>query len=173
MGYLLDNPLTQGWSQAVDRLVVGPVERAFLNDEDLRQQVSKLVRERTPDSNVLSEQQLKAFEILKGAPGNSSVLQEKMQSEVDPRKYIGDQVFGAIEKYKPSRARQGEVAALLADGRVGLTKGGDYMRQFGLGSPAAAYGAVAGGGALAAYGVHELLQAQQRAEKEAQLPLEQ
>ena len=86
---------------------------------------------------------------------------------------VGDQAYTVIGEYSTPRSRQGEVAAMLADGRIGLTESGDVMRQFGLGSPVAAYAGVGGGALLGAHAVNELLQAQQRAQKESQLPLQQ
>ncbi len=173
LGYVMDNPLTRSWAQTMDRHVIGPVERRFLNDEDLARQVSKLVRERTPDNNVLSEQQLQAFDLLKGVPANRERLQQAVSAAADPRMNVGDQAYTVIGEYSTPRSRQGEVAAMLADGRTGLTDDGDVMRQFGLGSPVAAYAGVGGGALLGAHAVNELLQAQQRAQKESQLPLQQ
>ncbi len=173
LGYVMDNPLTRSWAQTMDRHVIGPVERRFLSDEDLSQQVSKLVRERTPDNNVLSEQQLQAFDLLKGSPGNRERLQQAVSAAADPRMNVGDQAYTVIGENATPRSRQGEVAAMLADGRIGLTESGDVMRQFGLGSPVAAYAGVGGGALLGAHAINELLQAQQRAQKESQLPLQQ
>jgi hypothetical protein len=45
-----------------------------------------------------------------------------------------------------------------SDGANGLTMAGDVLRRYGLGSPLAAYGAVAGGGALGAVGIGELME---------------
>jgi hypothetical protein len=173
--FLGDNALTRSWALTMDRGVISPIERSVLNDGDLKQQVSKLVRERTPDNGVLSEDQLKAFDLLKGAPGNREALQQAVSGAEDSFLEAGGQALSAINKFETPRSRMQEVAGLLADGRVGLTEAGDYWRQFGLGSPVAAYAAVGAGGALATKAAMDgyawWMAQQQQAQKESQLPL--
>ena len=174
--FLGDNALTRSWAETMDRHVITPVEGMVLGDEDLRQQLAKVVRERTPDDGVLSEVQLRAFEALKGAPVNRDALQGVVSAAEEPSIKVGGQALATIEKFGTPRNRLQEAASLLADGRVGLTETGDYVRQFGLGSPVAAYSAVAAGGALATQaGIDAYdwwLAQQQQASKDAQLPLQ-
>jgi hypothetical protein len=173
--FLGDNALTRSWAETVDRHVITPVEGMVLGDEDLKLQLAKVVRERTPENGVLTPQQLKAFELLKGAP-LADGFQARISEFENPVAAVGDQAHGVIDAYATPRSRQQEVAALLADGRVGLTETGDYVRQFGLGSPVAAYSAVAAGGALATQAGLDAydwwLAQQQQASKDAQLPLQ-
>ena len=175
-GFLGDNALTRSWAETMDRHVITPVEGMVLGDEDLRQQLAKVVRERTPESGVLTPQQLKAFELLKGGAGDGQALQASISAEERPVMAVGDQALGLMQSAGTPRNRLQETAALLADGRVGLTETGDYVRQFGLGSPVAAYSAVAAGGALATQaGIDAYdwwLAQQQQASKDAQLPLQ-
>jgi len=174
--FLADNALTQSWAQTMDRGVISPIERAMIGDEELKQQVSKLIRSKTPDDGVVSNQQIQAFDLLKGAPTNRVNLQTAVDESEDAAIEVGNQALAMMNKYATPRSRQQDVAGLLADGRVGLTQAGDNMRQFGLGSPVAAYSAVTAGGALATkaaidgYGLW-LAQQQQQAEKESKLPL--
>ena len=100
-----------------------------------------------------------------------------MDAAPDRNKYVLDQAAAAISKYGADRGRLMEVFDQIpSDGRTGLTKTGDYVRQFGLGSPVAAYSAVAAGGALATQaGIDAYdwwLAQQQQASKDAQLPLQ-
>ena len=175
-GFLGDNALTRSWAETMDRHVITPVEGMVLGDEDLRQQLAKVVRERTPDDGVLSEVQLRAFDLLKGEPANRPALQQVVAAAEDQALEVGGQALATIEKFGTPRSRLQEAASLLADGRVGLTETGDYVRQFGLGSPVAAYSAVAAGGALATQaGIDAYdwwLAQQQQASKDAQLPLQ-
>jgi hypothetical protein len=173
-GFLGDNALTRSWAGTMDRHVITPVEGMVLGDKDLRQQLAKVVRERTPDDGVLSEDQLRAFDLLKGEPANRAGLQQAVAAAEDHALEAGGQALSAIEKFGTPRSRLQEAASLLADGRKGLTETGDYVRQFGLGSPVAAYSAVAAGGALAtqagidAYYWWLAQQQQQQASKDAQ-----
>lgn len=173
--FLGDNALTRSWAETVDRHVITPVEGMVMGDEDLKLKLAKVVRERTPENGVLTPQQLKAFELLKGAP-LADGFQARIGESENPVTAVGDQAHGFIDTYATPRSRQQEVAALLADGRVGLTETGDYVRQFGLGSPVAAYSAVAAGGALATKAGLDAydwwLAQQQQASKDAQLPLQ-
>jgi hypothetical protein len=174
--FLGDNALTRSWAETVDRHVITPVEGMVLSDEDLRQQLAKVVRERTPDDGVLSEDQLRAFEALKGAPVNQGALQDAVSAAEEPSIKVGRQALATIADFNTPRSRMQDAAGLLANGRTGLTETGDYVRQFGLGSPVAAYSAVAAGGALATKAGLDAydwwLAQQQQASKDAQLPLQ-
>ena len=169
-----DNALTRAWATAMDRHLIGPVERMGMDDEVMRQKMAAMVADRLPDDGKLSVAQLKALGVLKGEAANAEALQAALGSAGDARRHLGDQAYTLMLERATPRDRIGQAAALLADGRTGFTHRGDDVRQFLLGSPVAAYSAVTAGGALATQaGIdgYEWLMAQQQAEKESQLPL--
>lgn len=175
--YLSDNPLTRSWRESMDRYVISPVERMTIGDDDLRAGVAKMVADRLPADGALSPKQIRAIEALKGGRfdverANSLIAQSS--SREDAMNRIASMANNVMaDDY--SRERASRAAMELIDGRTGLSGFGDDMRQFGLGSPVAAYSAVTAGGAMAtAAGIQAYdwwMAQQQQAEKDKQLPL--
>lgn len=176
--FLTDNPLTRSWADTMDRYVVSPVERMVVSDDAMRQGVAAMVADRLPEGRVLTEEQRRALEILKGAPVDEGALNAdlaQMEHQAAQRR-----IGSVAENYMQDRYERdaaSRAAAELVDGRVGLTQAGDFLRQFVVGSPVAAYGAVGAGGALGTMGAMEAYQMwlaqQQQAQKDGQLPLTQ
>jgi len=175
--FLGDNALTRSWAQGVDNAVIRPVEKMVVDDEGLQTAVYNQIAALTPDAGGLSEKQLQLLSAIKGSPANAELLNEHLATAPDRRKFVLDQGYSLIDKVKPTRDQMmGVFDQIPSDGRTGLTETGDYVRQFGLGSPVAAYSAVAAGGAMGTAAAIEAydwwVAQQQQAQKDAQLPLQ-
>jgi hypothetical protein len=175
--FLGDNALTRSWAESVDNAVIRPVERMAVDDEGLKTAIYNQIARLTPDAGGLSEKQLQLLSAIKGSPANAELLNAHLATAPDRRKFVLDQGYSLIENAKPSREQMlGVFDQIASDGRTGLTKAGDYVRQFGLGSPVAAYSAVTAGGAMGAAAAMEAydwwMAQQQQAQKDAQLPLQ-
>jgi len=175
--FLADNALTRSWAESVDSAVIRPVERMVVDDEGLKTAVYNQIARLTPAAGGLSEKQLQLLSAIKGSPANAELLNAHLAMAPDRRRFVLDQGYSLIENVKPSREQMlGVFDQIPSDGRTGLTKAGDYVRQFGLGSPVAAYSAVTAGGAMGTAAAMEAydwwMAQQQQAQKDAQLPLE-
>lgn len=176
VSFLSDNDLTRSWAETMDGAVIRPVEKMVVDDEQLQRGVYNQIARLTPDDGGLSDLQLQLLSSIKGSPANAALLNEHLAQAPDRREFVRDQAYTLMEAKKPSRQQMlGMLDQIPTDGRTGLSEAGDVMRQFGLGSPAAAYSAVTAGGAMgtaAAMEAYDYLMAQQQqAEKEKQLPL--
>lgn len=176
--FLADNELTRSWAQGVDNVLIRPVEKMMVDDAGLRRAVYNQIAAITPDAGGLSKKQIELLSAIKGAPVNAEVLNAGVIAAPDRRRYVLDQAHSGIVKYNPDRSTLLDVFDQIpSDGRTGMTETGDYVRQFGLGSPVAAYSAVTAGGALgiaAALAAYEQLvnQQQQQTAKVNLLPLQ-
>ena len=174
--FLSDNALTRSWAQSVDGAVIRPVEKMVVDDEQLQRGVYNQIARLTPDEGGLSDLQLQLLSSIKGSPANAALLNEHLAQAPDRREFVRDQAYTLMEMKKPSRQQiLGLLDQVPTDGRTGISEAGDVMRQFGLGSPVAAYSAVIAGGAMgtaAAIEAYDYWMAQQQqAAKESQLPL--
>lgn len=177
-GFLADNALTQSWARSVDSALIRPVEKMFVDDGRLKEAVYGQIGHLTPDEGPMTAQQLKMLSMIKGSDVNAEALQAGLASANDRERFVQSQALAAINKHTPSRE---QLLAVFdeapSDGRLGLTQSGDFMRQWVLGSPVAAYAAVGAGGALGTAGAMEAydwwMAQQQQAEKDRALPLEQ
>jgi hypothetical protein len=164
---LMDNDLTTGWQKAVDRYVTSPIGRRLASDADLQQGVADMTGDLPMPEGGLHPLQ---FEVLKRVTGDQGLTAEKayqvMSDAVPSGRYknvaeaVQDQVFTYLNEGGVSRDTLSATAAQLArelGGRAGLTPAGTTVRQFGPGSPVAAYGAVLGGGALGVKGVMDVI----------------
>jgi len=178
--FLADNALTRSWRETMDRHVISPVERMYVSDEDLTDGVRTMVRDAMPDDGKLSDRQIQALGILKGDGFNREVDEPKMrewiENAVNPGLEADSAAASVMKAYDTSREAKLRASELFIDGRVGLTEAGNNMRQFGLGSPVAAYSAVTAGGAMGTAAAMEAydwwMAQQQQAQKDAQLPLQ-
>ena len=158
-----DNPLTRSWSDLVTGGVIQPVERLLLGpaaeSRDTQMRLSRaVVADLSANGGRLS-------------PSMAAVLQEHVDPQVDLERLNGATArmdaarLGEEERavqintllaqgpYGPGLVERGDVsesrtaalrrALLTGQPKRASTELGEVMRQYGLGSPVAAYGAVA------------------------------
>jgi hypothetical protein len=101
------------------------------------------------------------YEKIKGLPAE----------EKTPTQYLASSIYQSAGKYgvKPENVKRMVDEGALPDSFL-MTRGAQAARDL-LSNPAAAYGLPAAGVGLAAWGIHDVMAAQQRAEKESQLPV--
>ena len=181
--FLGDNGYTRAWSEGVDRNVITPVELQFVNEMPPVQQFNAFATRMLDGNAQLNERGTAFVDAVRYGKGDSP---EMRQTVLDALNGLGQgdgslearemAVLGglryAAQKAEGEAMKRGLDALAPRDGRNGYTELGRQMRQYGLGSPVAAYGLPAAGIGLAGWGIHDVLAAQQQAEKESQLPLQ-
>ena len=177
--FLSDNALTRSWAETMDRHVITPIELQFVKEmpEDgrFRAFASRLVE----DNGALNQRGTAFVDAVREGKGDTP---EVKQSVADLfASDLGQEHSQAVNirllhelalKAEGEGLKKGLDVLAPRDGRNGYTELGRQMRQYGLGSPVAAYGLPAAGVGLAAWGIHDVMAAQQQAEKESQLPLQ-
>lgn len=173
MGFLGDNAYTRAWSKGVDSGVITPVELAMMKGWPEEERMGQVMKRMTGPDGQLTDQGQGLLDHVVRSLDDGAGKGEKVRGLMSGKS--GDElayVLGeAAKKLEGEQLREAMGLAALRDGVVGYTAAGDTARQFVLGTPAAAYGLPLAGAGLAAWGVHDVLAAQQQAEKESQLPL--
>lgn len=177
-GFLGDNALTRSWAETMDRHVITPVELQFVKemppDDELNAMAAKLLG----SNGQLNERGREFLSATRMGHDDPPGRMEEMLGLIS-QQGNEDATLRVLRKAASAARGEGLKKSLdvLAprDGRNGYTEGGRQMRQFGLGSPVAAYSAVTAGGAM---GTAAALQAydwwlaqQQQEQKESQLPV--
>lgn len=185
-GFLSDNALTRSWAETMDRAVITPVELQFVQEMPPRDRFNAFATRLMHDDGRLNDRGVAFLDAARTGQGDTpekraQMLQlfDALAAEGGDKVTIEDRVLGGLYEVA-SRAegeglRRGLDVLAPRNGTAGYTELGRQMRQFGLGSPVAAYSAVTAGGAMgtaAAMEGYNWLMAQQQAEKESQLPLE-
>ena len=175
--FLGDNDYTRAWHDAVMVPVVG-TERALINDPaQLRALAAEAASHRLADEvkapgGYLGTPLAKEFAGLTGFPEEVDLgSQEAFDLPEGYRAGVARDLADAASEMSADKARQIlEWAQRNPAARRPLSKPGAFT-EMALGNAAAAYGLPAAGVGLAAWGVHDLLMAQQQAQKDSQLPL--
>ncbi|MCE2839631.1 MAG: hypothetical protein LW834_22240 [Cyanobium sp. 49614_E6] len=181
--FLGDNALTRSWAETVDRHVITPVELQFVKEMPDRDRFRAMASRLMADGGRLNEQGLEFVDAVRHGHGDTPETRQAMlglfkqdvdqpHSEDVSLRLLGDLAL----KAEGEGLRKGLDVLAPRDGRNGYTEVGRQMRQWGLGSPVAAYSAVTAGGAMgtaAAIEAYDWWMAQQQQEqKDAQLPLQ-
>jgi hypothetical protein len=173
IGYILKNPFTEGFQRGMDHVVIGPIERSVASDADLMAKVPAMIGADTASNALPTLRQIEALSALKGAPVDVGKLYETVSQSIskgmDPNEaYLGIGNY-FIKTNNPSREALQQAAAHVVQGDIGLTEVGDNVRNFLLGSPAAAYGTAAVGAGLLGYGGYNAYQQLQQSMQEQAL----
>ncbi len=174
MGFLGDNAYTRAWSKGVDSGVITPVELAMMKGLPDDKALEPIIKQMAGSDGQLTAQGQQLLDHVASSLDDGAGKGQRIRDAVaaksgDPMALQLKQLVQALEGEELKKALS---IAALRDGVVGYTGPGNTMRQFVLGSPAAAYGLPLAGAGMAAWGVHDVLAAQQQAEKEDQLPLQ-
>jgi hypothetical protein len=175
--FLGDNGYTRAWRDGV----MGPVgmaERQLIGDPVRLRELAaeaaahRLAAEVKEPGGYLGTPLAREFSELTGIPADFDLGGE--DAFALPEGYrvgMGHDLADAFSELSPEKARQViEWSRVNPAARRSLTPVGAAI-DLGLGNAAAAYGLPAAGAGLAAWGLHDVMAAQQQAEKEAQLPL--
>jgi len=171
-GFLGDNGYTQAWNSAV-AAGLRPVDRMIASDEDLSRGLVKPLHGSMSGGDfdqhltVLDpgEDRYQRFtdaigpglDEVQGEPG---AFDDKMIAMIGQR-YLRDEMGrAAMQRYDKAYGPSLPVS------------GPGLFAHAALANPVAAYGLPAAGVGMAAWGIHDLIAAQQQAEKESQLPLQ-
>ena len=174
-GFLGDNAYTQAWRNGV-MSPVGMAERQLINDpvrlRELAAEIAadRLAAEVKEPGGYLGTPLAQEFERLTGMPDDLG-SEDAFALPEGYRVGMGHELADAFSELSSEKARQViEWSRQNPAGRRALTPIGAAI-DLGLGNAAAAYGLPAAGAGLAAWGLHDVMAAQQQAEKESQLPL--
>jgi hypothetical protein len=162
---LVNNPLTRSWQGTMDRFVTGPIGRKMASDEVLAQGVADMVGGLPVTDGRLHPAQIEALNTLAGRNDLTGEDLHRLAArriengDVDSiGEWITNQALTNAQD-NASRETLDSLAEQLSrehGGRVGLTELGSTVRQFGLGSPVAAYAAVGGSSALLVKGAMDV-----------------
>jgi hypothetical protein len=173
IGYILKNPFTEGFQRAMDHVVIGPIERSVASDADLMARVPQMIAADTASNALPTERQIAALSVLNGEPIDAGALFGRVNSLVDegiaPEAAYRGLANDLIKNNSLSREALQQAAAHVVQGDRGLTDMGDNVRNFLLGSPAAAYGTAAVGAGLLGYGGYNAYQQLQQSMQEQAL----
>lgn len=157
VGFLGENPITQGWSDAVGN-TANYIERRVGSEDELRHHLAAIAS-RLGNGSRIDPAQLELLERLKGAPVNRELL-EAIAAEQGVEEAVGGQVVAqAIANAVPAQLLRNELAAL----QTPQSQRGEYAHAVTTLArhPLVAYGAIGGGGALGTLGAMELYQMMQ------------
>ena len=173
IGYILKNPFTEGFQRAMDHVVIGPIERTVASDADLMAKVPAMIGADTASNALPTERQIAALSALGGGQMDDLALRVKVKQMIDegvaPHDAYSSIALGLMNANNPSREALQQAAAHVVQGDRGLTDMGDNVRNFLLGSPAAAYGTAAVGAGLLGYGGYNAYQQLQQSMQEQAL----
>jgi hypothetical protein len=177
-GFLSDNALTRSWAETVDRHVITPVELQFVKEMPPEDELNALAAKLLGQNGQLNERGRDFLNATRMGHNDPPGRMEEML-ELISQQENEDATLRVLRKAASTAKGEGLRKSLdvLAprDGRNGYTETGRQMRQFGLGSPVAAYSAVTAGGAMGTAAAMQAydwwLSQQQQEQKESQLPL--
>jgi hypothetical protein len=173
IGYILDNPYTRWFKKGVDRTVILPLESLGATNENLMAKVPAMIAADTASNAVPTPGQIAALSALGGGPVDVKTLFGAVNRYIDEGVSPGDAYAGIakdiINNKSSSREALQQAAAHVVQGDRGLTDMGDNVRNFLLGSPAAAYGTAAVGAGLLGYGGYNAYQQLQQSMQEQAL----
>ena len=169
-----DNAYTRAWRQAVDNTLITPVELAMASGWPGGDRMGQVMKRMTGPDGQLTGQGQRLLEHVVASPDDGAGKGERLRGSLDGKR--GDELAWmlseAAQKLEGKPLKEAMGIAALRDGVVGYSAAGDTARQFVLGTPLAAYGIPLAGAGMAAWGLNDVLAAQQQAEKESQLPLQ-
>jgi hypothetical protein len=176
--FLGDNALTRSWAETMDRHVITPLELPFVKEMPPEEELNALAAKLLGENGQLND---RGREFLAATRIGHDDPPEQMGQLLEAIRDRGNEEYtlgvlrGLAGKAKGDGLKKSLDVLAPRDGRNGYTEMGRQMRQFGLGSPVAAYSAVTAGGAM---GTAAAMQAydwwmsqQQQGQKESQLPL--
>jgi hypothetical protein len=151
----------------MDEYVTGPIGRKTASDEVLRQGVADMVGGLPMPEGGVHPMQVEVLKRLaksddltaEGIHGLAAADVASKEVKSIPEWIANQALTNAVERTASREVLEKTAAELagLHGGRMGLTEAGSTVRQFGLGSPVAAYSAVAGGGILALKGAYDVI----------------
>lgn len=176
--FLGDNDYTRAWDQAA-QAVVRPVDRLIASDHDRIRGLAPVFGRTAAAEGGLGPELRKHMAILDPTGAMAQKAEKDLVGYVD-RKMMETGLSAedvvttlAIDKLMPDGATPETLRRY--DDAYGPAKPVSELGLLAhglLGNPVTAYGLPAAGVGLAAWGIHDLLAAQQQAEKESQLPLQ-
>lgn len=177
MGFLGDNPLTQSWQNTMHQHVIQPAENLLARDVEVERLRGLLGNYGAAGAGQIKPEVIQALDAATGEKRIGSNYQEiaskKGISNEALKSLLAGEVMGGILSDLTADQRKA-VAMAASSSSNGMTDFGNVMRQYGLGSPVAAYSAVAAGGALGTKAMMDLaayVQAEQQKQQQGQLPL--
>ncbi len=182
-GFLSDNALTRSWAETVDRHVITPVELQFVKEMPEQGRFDAFATRLMADGGQLNDRGIEFVDAVRHGQGDTPEkrqallgLLEQQTKENAPEQRVLQVMHDLASKAEGEGLRKGLDVLAPRDGRNGYTEVGRQMRQWGLGSPVAAYSAVTAGGAMGAAAAIEAydwwMAQQQQEQKDAQLPLQ-
>jgi hypothetical protein len=163
LGAATDNPLTRGWGDLVTGGVIQPLERLLLGpNAESRDTQMRLARQvvtdlaahggelSTPMTRLLQEHVDPAVDVARlnratAAMDAAGLEEEERAVQINTLLAQGAYAPGLVERGDVDEKRTAELRQALLAGqpRRASTEVGELMRQYGPGSPLAAYGAMA------------------------------
>jgi len=158
MELIADNALTRSWANSVNLGLVRPLERMGLDDAGLRQALGQAGARYLDEGKVTDEfaDRLRLAAKAGGLPPEEAEIQVMGARLGQP--LVEEEMAAGIRDLLAKADRpglRGIEAEMIGDPTAAYSKAGGVV-NFLLGNPIAAYGAVAGGGALGTMGVMEL-----------------
>jgi hypothetical protein len=170
-GFLGDNGYTRAWARGVEEWPIIPLERMVTSDVDNPRMQAFAKAQVLPDGSVKPGMEAILTSVSGSKEKASQVMQALAAAEPEERGLMLASVFDQLHgKLKPKERVDAASAMLPRNGSTGLSDTGELMRLI-AGHPSVAYGLPAAGVGLAAWGIHDVMAAQQRGEKESQLPV--
>ncbi len=181
--FLGDNALTRSWAETMDRHVITPVELQFVKEMPDKPRFNAMASRLMNEGGHLNDRGVEFVDAVRYGQGDTPEkrqallgLLEQQTNESLPDERVLQVMHDLAMKAEGEGVRKGLDVLAPRDGVNGYTEMGRTMRQWGIGSPVAAYSAVTAGGAMgtaAAIEAYDWWVAQQQQEqKDAQLPLQ-
>ncbi len=184
--FLGDNALTRSWAETMDRGVITPIELQFVKEMPPEERFNAFATRLMGDGAHLNDRGVAFVDAVRMGKGDAPEKRQQILDMFEQQIAAGSDELGSEERVLGGLRRLAQDAEgeglrrgldVLAprNGSAGYTEFGRQMRQFGLGSPVAAYSAVTAGGAMGTAAAMEAydwwMAQQQQQEKESVLPL--
>jgi hypothetical protein len=172
-GFLGDNGYTRAWNDAVQG-GLRPMDRMLASDEELAAHLTPTLRKTEADPAELQRH----LDVLqadgRGAQTYKEAVMDWIVNRGDEETDMEQKLTNAIGLgyLKEKVGRKGMLAYDAAHGPAYMASKPGLVASTALANPYAAYGLPAAGVGLAAWGIHDVLAAQQQAQKDSQLPLQ-
>lgn len=175
-----DNGYTRGWSEMAAR-VLSPLDRMMASDVELREALAKSFGTAPAGVDIAAHRGglLDALDPsggLKGryeSKGEAAIEKSMAKAQAGGMPLTPEQAAELLlrDKLAAKVDREALLAGMQQYGPgLPVSTPGQWAHAA-LGNPAAAYALPLGGAGLAAWGLHDVMAAQQQAERESQLPL--
>lgn len=171
--FLGNNGYTRAWNDAVHG-GLRPVDRMLASDEELAAHLTPTLRSVEADPAQLQRH----LDVLqpdgRGSDTYKQAVVDWIENRGDTESDIEQKLTNAIGLgyLKEKVGRQGMLAYDAVHGPAYMASKPGLVASTMLANPYAAYGIPAAGVGMAAWGIHDVLAAQQQAEKESQLPVQ-